>query len=317
MLHLIRDEIGRCGPITFARFMHLALYHQSFGYYRTADRFGTGGDFYTAEQLQPVFGETVAAFIEKSKSLSAASGNFGILELGAGRAEMKTFLARWNYRAFDWRAAPLPESWTGLVFANEFFDALPVHLLRKENGGWKQRLVACHGDALGFVSRELDDPELAAYAEQYGALLPEGGELEACLEVRKWLQRIASLLHEGTLLVFDYGYSDRELMRFPAGTLLSYRKHHASADVLLSAGEQDITAHVNFTWLMRCASDAGFTLQGSESLASWMLSVWPEEELGRIWNSVDSRWKLQWKHLVFGMGETFRVLQLRRNRIAQ
>lgn len=312
LLHLIRNEMENSGFITFARFMELALYHPDFGYYRTRDRFGIGGDFYTAEQLQPVFGEVMASFVEKLTQDALHPDRFGVLELGAGRAEMRQALTRWRYQAFDWGTAPLPESWTGLAFANEFFDALPVHLVRKEDTGWKERLVTWCGAEFCFMDRPVDNPKLLAYAHEYGCALPEGGELEACLALPAWLQRIASILSDGCLLVIDYGYGDRELARFPAGTLLSYRKHHAFSEALNRPGAQDITAHVNFTWLSKCAAAAGFALVRSESLASWVLSVWGEEELARRWGRADQRWKLQWKQLVFGMGETFRVLQFRR-----
>jgi len=144
--------------------------------------------------------------------------------------------------------------------------------------------------------------------------MPEGGELEAALAIPAWLRRIASTLSDGYLVVIDYGYNDRELLRFPAGTLLSYRKHQAVSNVLAGPGSQDITAHVNFTWLSKCAAAAGFELERSESLGSWLLAIWGEEELARRWAHSDQRWRLQWKQLVFGMGETFRVLQFRRIR---
>jgi SAM-dependent MidA family methyltransferase len=292
--------------------MELALYHPEFGYYRRGDPFGRGGDFYTAEQLQPVFGETVKMFVEKlTQELSFADG-FGVLELGAGRAEMKKALAPWNYQPYDWESAALPESWTGLVFANEFFDALPVHLLTKGRGGWMERQVACRGDELYFTVGPLHSDALLAYACEFEGPIPEGGELEAALSVRVWLSKIAAILDEGRLLVIDYGYDARELVRFPSGTLLSYRKHQTSPDLLKNPGTQDITAHVNFTWLLRCAEQAGFVVERSTSLANWVLSIWGEQELARRWERADQRWKLQWKQLVFGMGETFRVFELRR-----
>ena len=237
---------------------------------------------------------------------------FGVLELGAGRAEMKQALARWNYQAFEWGSAALPDAWTGLVFANEFFDALPVHLLRKEETGWMERLVVCCGKDLCFASRPLDNPELLAYAREYGSLVPDGGELEACLAIPAWLRKIADVLSDGYLLVIDYGYSDRELMRFPAGTLLSYRRHHAAFNPLANPGTQDITAHVNFTWLSKCAAAVGFAPRTVGIAGKLAVSTWGEEELGRRWARPDQRWRLQWKQLVFGMGETFRVLRFRR-----
>jgi SAM-dependent MidA family methyltransferase len=298
--------------MSFARFMELSLYHREFGYYRTRDPFGTAGDFFTAEQLQPVFGEVLETFVEKLTQQTGATESFGVLELGAGRTEMRTAFSRWPYRAFEWGGPPVPDAWNGLIFANEFFDALPVHLLKKEESGWTERVVACCEEKLCFATRPLNHPALLAYAREYGGSIPERGELEASLTVPTWLARIASVLREGSLLVIDYGYNERELVRFPAGTLLAYRKHHASSDLLANPGMQDVTAHVNFTWLAKCAADAGLTLESSQSLSSWVLSIWDKDELARRWSRADQRWKLQWKQLVFGMGETFRVLQFHR-----
>jgi SAM-dependent MidA family methyltransferase len=307
----IRDEIRSRGPITFARFMELALYHPELGYYRSHVRFGTAGDFYTAEQLQPVFGELLASYVA---GLAADLQPYSVLELGAGRRDMGNELALWNYRPFDLDTEPLPDTWHGLVFANEFFDALPVHLLSKQGGGWKQQLVGNGASGFQWTAEDVFLPELIAYAESYGREIPEGGQLEACLAVDEWLSRVAALLTHGHLLVIDYGYNVRELARFPSGTLLSYRRHQTHVDVLREPGRQDITAHVNFTWLESCARGHSLRVDFSQSLAQWALSVWDQAELERKWANADSRWRRQWKQIVFGLGETFRVTQLHRER---
>lgn len=313
MLPIIREEIQRSGPITFARFMDLALYHPQFGYYRSADRFGVRGDFYTSEQLQPVFGEVVAHFVEKLTKEHKWEETFGVLELGAGRAEMAHALGRWNYCAVDWNLSPLPSEWRGLIFANEFFDALPVHFLVKRDG-WKELYVDSNSGALHFSEGELSRPELKSYAQAYGAEIPDGGLLEACLAIDDWCRRLSAILLEGDLLVIDYGYQPRELLRFPQGTVLGYRHHRSSASVLLNPGERDITAHVNWGWLRACAERAGFHFHSSYTLAGWLLSVWDEEELRRRWSGAGSRWQLQWKQLLFGLGETFTVMRFHKKK---
>jgi SAM-dependent MidA family methyltransferase len=307
----IRDEIRSHGPITFARFMELALYHPELGYYRARDRFGVSGDFYTAEQLQPVFGELLAAHVA---SQAGTLQPYSALELGAGRRDMRHALASWNYRPFDLDTEPLPDTWHGLVFANEFFDALPVHLLSKDGGKWKQLLVSNGVAGFQWTSENVSLPLLLEYAECYGEEIPEGGRLEACLAVDEWLSRVATLLSQGHLLVIDYGYDVRELARFPDGTLLSYHRHQTHMDPLREPGQQDITAHVNFTWLRSCARRHGLQLDFSQSLAQWALSVWDQPEFERRWVNADPRWRLQWKQIVFGLGETFRVIQFHRER---
>jgi SAM-dependent MidA family methyltransferase len=316
LLSVIRDEIRERGPLTFARFMELALYHPELGYYRTADRFGTLGDFYTAEQLQPVFGELVASFVDKLTKRGKTECPFRVLELGAGRAEMARALHHWGYRAFDWHYNSLPDRWSGLVFANEFFDALPVHLLQRSGDSWKELFVVASDKGLSLRDDGVSERSLLAYAERYGERLPDGGRLEACMGMQTWWERLASMLTAGDVLVIDYGYEASELARLPSGTLMAYRKHCALTDTLGDPGHRDITAHVNFTWMRDCAVAAGFQHQSTCMMSQWVLSVWGEEELSPRWANADQRWKGLWKQLVFGLGETFRVLHFRRQQAA-
>ncbi len=302
------------GAISFARFMELALYHPQFGYYRSPrDPFGKLGDFYTAEQLQPVFGDLMASFIAKLDEQSGYSDAFEVLELGAGRAELATSLKAWNYQAFDCHRPQLPASMRGVIIANEFFDALPVDLLRKSRSGWREVQVVVRGDRLAF---ELSSAEIAAdlqqYAEEYGGAIPDGGTLEVSRSSVEWIKRAAGILGCGFFVVFDYGYSPEELLRFPDGTLLCYRRHTSSPDVLESPGAKDISSHVNFHAVKCGAIGNGFELVSEQSLARWALSVWTSSEMEKRWPAADARWRLQWKQLVYGMGETFRVLVFRK-----
>src|SRR5688500_591605 len=118
---IIHREIERTGILPFTRFMQLALYHPEFGYYRRPrDPFGREGDFYTAQQLQPLFGDVIGGIIEQWDAGPA------VVELGAGRGEMATAFSRWDHVAIEAGRGDLPAHFEGVVFANEFFDALPV-----------------------------------------------------------------------------------------------------------------------------------------------------------------------------------------------
>jgi SAM-dependent MidA family methyltransferase len=196
-----------------------------------------------------------------------------------------------------------------LIFANEFFDALPFHLLKRGKKGWEELLVVMADHRLHFVSGELSNPILASYASEFGGAIPVGGILEVCLGLEDWCVRIATLLTDGKLLVIDYGYELRELLRFPTGTLLTFNQHRTGIDPLLNPATADITAHVNFTWLRNAAAKAGLRCTNSSTLSNWVLSIWGEQDLQQKWATADQRWKLQWKNLVFGLGETFKVLE--------
>jgi SAM-dependent MidA family methyltransferase len=311
---VIQSEIDSSRFITFARFMELALHSPEFGYYRreTADVFGAQGDFYTAAQLQPVFGELLSDFAAQLQTVAQPDTPFEVLDLGAGRQDLRSAFSGCCYRAFDWDSSALPESLSGLVIANEFFDALPVHLLRRRRSGWREVVVQVRNGE--FVFDETGDvpPALLEHARIYGALIPEDGLLEISLSAGDWIERISRLLTSGSVLILDYGYEARELIRLPMGTLLGYRRHSATEDFLRNPGRSDITAHVNFSYLRDRALKAGFEVLRESSLQEWALSVWGEKELAERWSKADDRWRLQWKHLIFGMGSTFRVLHLRR-----
>jgi SAM-dependent MidA family methyltransferase len=311
LVERITGEINSMGPIPFARFMELALYDPSFGYYRKGPQpFGLSGDFYTAEQLQPVFGELMESFIARLAVNERA--DFSVVEIGAGRREMAPALSRWNYRGYDLDGGELPSQMHGLVLANEFFDALPVHVLRRQADTWCELCVLAVKGRFEFTAAPELSPQLAEYAEIYGLLIPEGGLLEINLAASQWLARIAGFLQSGYLLVIDYGYQVRELARFPYGSLMSYRKHLAVQDILAEPGRQDITAHVNLTALTDHALRLGFELMSRQSFAAWVLSTWNEDELSRRWQKAENRWRLQWKQLVHGMGESFHVLLFRK-----
>ena len=268
------------------------------------------GDFYTAEQLQPVFGELMESFV--AQLAQEANSDFSVCELGSGRGEMSHALARWNYQGYDFDRGELPSQMQGLVLANEFFDALPVHLLRRCGPTWCElRVVAANGGFKFTISPQLST-QLVEYAEIYGQLVPDGGLFEVNLAAGHWLASIATFLQSGFLLVIDYGYQVRELPRFPYGSLMSYRKHQAVEDVLADPGSQDITAHVNLTALADSALHSGFEFLVRQSFASWALSIWGEEEFARRWQSADARWRLQWKQLVYGMGDSFHVVLFRK-----
>jgi SAM-dependent MidA family methyltransferase len=318
----IRELIRTGGPLSFDRFMECALYHPEYGYYRSGrEVFGRDGDFFTAAQLQPVFGDLMQAFVG---SLASSSGikPFEVVELGAGRADLAPFLQEWNYRAVDFRkndsASPeLPRGINGLILAHEFFDALPVRLLQRNlaSGGdeeWSELLVSIGADGQLCCRPAFASTGLLEYAHQYGGPIPIGGLLEVNEGIPLWCERISQVLSSGFLLVFDYGYKPRELLRFPAGTLLSYRHHQTFENVLAYPGERDITAHVNFAWLTKAAQEAGFRLVGEQSLGTWALSVWPEEVMAAGWQRSTQQWKMQWKQLVFGMGESFHVRLFRK-----
>ena len=154
--------------------------------------------------------------------------------------------------------------------------------------------------------------EIADYMRRYfPPPTEEGAVFEVNLEALGWLERIARAL-QGYVFTIDYGYTRGESVRFPRGTLMSYRRHHASEDVLDDPGVRDITAHVSFTALQEHGARLGLQTVCFETLARTLLSAGEPDQfqaaLAAATAADELRRRLQLKSLLFGMGETFRTL---------
>jgi SAM-dependent MidA family methyltransferase len=312
---ILAAEIAAHGPLPFRRFMETALYHPKHGYYRRdRDPFGKDGDYYTAEQLQPMFGMLVATLLDALREQLGPPAEFTVVELGAGRMEMADALAGFHYIPVESGRGQMPERFTGAVFANEFFDALPVHLLIARDGTWREMLVAARGGVFVWSEGAEAEPRLLDYARRYSPAPVDGALLEVNLDALEWIERIAAHMERGWVVAIDYGYTARESIRFPQGTLMSYRHHAAREDVLEEPGDRDITAHVNFTALMDRAAERGFECVRLETLAQTLLGAGEKDQFAAALEAGGeagrARRVLQLKTLLFGMGETFRTLLL-------
>jgi SAM-dependent MidA family methyltransferase len=269
LVQSLRNRIQRDGPLSFRDFMEEALYHPEHGYYTSArNPLGRAGDFYTSSDLDPVFGKLLAGkFQEMAATLEVPPESFTILELGAGRGLLARQIlqhAPFRYCILERSAAmrdrqrevlsglpvewtaEMPERLTGCIFSNEFFDALPVHRVVRRNGVLREL----------YVTGEFREIE-GGLQEPLEVPLAEGQLADICLDARRWVERIAAALERGYHLAIDYGYQDREFYARPHGTLMCYWQHQAVEDPYIRIGEQDMTAHVNFSDLMRAGAAAG------------------------------------------------------------
>jgi SAM-dependent MidA family methyltransferase len=253
--------------------MEEALYHPEFGYY-TSPRgpLGPEGDFYTSSDVDPIFGELLARkFTRMAAKLGVPPEKFTIVELGAGRGLLareilrvapfpyvileRSAAMRGRQRellqglGIEWRDH-LPASVTGCIFSNEFFDALPVHRVVRRNGVLRELYVTADFTEIeGDLSADLDVP------------LAEGQMADINMEGPRWIERIAASLERGYHLTIDYGYLDREFYARPHGTLMCYWKHRLVEDPYVHIGEQDMTAHVNFSDLIRAGESRGMKME--------------------------------------------------------
>ena len=318
LAQIIADEIRADGPMPFRRFMELALYHPQLGYYAgQRDPFGASGDFYTNAQLQPVFGRLLAQQIERWRQEMGCPEDFSVLEVGPGRGEIGTQV-RASIPGIDWIDVDYGDPWpnqplTGVVLCNEFFDALPVDSVERTSDGWLQRGVALRGGR--FCWQALGP----ARADNAWPGIQPGSRIESCDGQVGALRRISDTLRRGWILVVDYGYTRTEIERagrFPDGSLMGYSRHRADPDVLLEPGRRDITAHVNFSALEDVAREAGLEVTPVTSQQAYLLGVGEPDSFASALAAESEReavrLRMQLKTLIFGLGETFRVLVLRR-----
>ena len=311
LTEIIRDEIARNGPISFRRFMELALYHPIHGYYIRAGRdpFGRKGDFFTAEQIQPVFGLLIAARIRSLYREMGEPSDFAVVELGAGRREMQEALTEFRYIPIDVGSGNLPESFCGVVFSNEFFDALPVHRVAWVNGEPRESLVEWRNDHFEWIHGAPVTGAVREYVLRYFPDDIERVSAEVNLDALEWIERISRALTSGYIFTIDYGYTVKEARRFLDGTLMSYRRHTSSADVLAQPGERDLTAHVCFTALEEHGVSHGLKTTRFETLSRTLLEAGEADQFAAALAGGDEvARRLQLKTLLFGMGETFRTL---------
>ncbi|HEV2074412.1 MAG TPA: SAM-dependent methyltransferase, partial [Thermomicrobiales bacterium] len=324
LIEIIREEIRRHGPMTFARFMKTALYHDEHGYYRTPHRKpGRGGDFITSPELHPYFGFTIARQIAECWDRLGQPQQLIVREHGAGigvlaydiiaaltqqapdvRDALDYRLVEVNeYRAAESRAAmdeaglshlvrsEHPDEITpelGIVLANEVADALPVHRLIVRDQELRECWVSLdeEGHFLeeeGVLSQEVAELDVPSYLNEVGvdlAAMPERARLDISPAIAEWACSIAANLIRGYAIVIDYGYDAPTLYRDHrlVGTVRGYFEHTVTDNPYIRVGEQDLTAHVDFTWLTRAATESGMTEIGlttqSEFLTQLGLGDW-------------------------------------------
>lgn len=284
--------------IPFARFMELALYHPELGYYTsTRKKVGKEGDFYTSATVHPVFAETLADAVcrwwEELKADHPA-----LIELGGGtgymvkhmleriKADRPDFYERMQVILVEaspfhqelqaesiagfsgrkvWYAsieeAAACERVEGVVVSNEYFDAFPVHMLTRDKDGWHEMGVAIRDSQFTEERMPCLTDEVAAYLQEENLQVRSGMRLEVNLGMKQAINQIAKLLKKGYVLTIDYGDLQEELYH-PSrnrGTLMCYYRHQAHENPFIHIGEQDMTAHVNFSALMKWGEEAGLT----------------------------------------------------------
>jgi SAM-dependent MidA family methyltransferase len=187
---------------------------------------------------------------------------------------------------------PAPDPMASVILSNELVDAFPVHVVEAREG----RLYEVYVDTFGAggtnegglreVLGELSSPEVASYLDRFRipwGSFPDGWRAEINLDAARWMERCAQMLRRGFLFAIDYGEKARTLYTRERrrGTLLCYRNHSTNERPLAYPGEQDITAHVNFSALIEEGRRHGLRLQSFTTQREWLKRMGLYEELER------------------------------------
>ncbi len=292
------------GWLPFVDYMDMALHLPGLGYYAGGSlKFGAAGDFVTAPELTPLFGQALARQV--AQVLAVLPSSTFVLEVGAGSGRLAADLLmalealgclpesyailelsgelRARQQQTIESAVPhlaprvvwlnaLPEHFTGCVIANELLDALPTHVVAWREAGRMERGVVLTDAGFDWAER----PAHGALAAAMASLPVETAPFisEVSLAARHWVSEWGHRLAQGALLLIDYGLPRHELYhpQRSHGTLRCHYRQRAHDNPFWWPGLSDITSHVDFTAVAEAGFDAGLDVLGYTSQSSFLIN---------------------------------------------
>ena len=346
---LLVEEIKKYGNwIPFSRFMELVLYAPQYGYYTGGShKIGNNGDFITAPTLTPLFARTLARQLQEL--LPQTAGN--IYEFGAGTgqlaADLLNNLSNSINRYYIIEISPelaarqkdlirtlapqaaqkivhlsaLPETFNGIIIGNEVLDAMPVEIIRKDEGGSFEHVGVClDNDRFTYSARPLHDLQLSALASLYFSKISSPYTSELHPQQYAFIRTLASRLEHGCMIFIDYGFDAAQYYhpQRNQGTLIGHYRHHVIHNPFDFIGLADLTAHVNFTDIAQAGTDAGLDLIGYLPQSHFLLNLGITELLAQTGQPDSAAYireaaavqKLIDQH---EMGELFKVIAFGKN----
>jgi SAM-dependent MidA family methyltransferase len=268
--------------ITYAEYIGAALYHAELGYYmKDKQKIGRQGDFITTSNISDIYGRLMAKWFSHICETKQLAPVFCEIGAGNGRFAM-AFLQEWketiqsplkymivesspfhrdlqrellinDFSVVQVKSLSEVEPFEGMVFSNELFDALPVHVIEKVNGQLYEIMVGFQQNELYEQKVPLTNTDILFFLQESRINLMEKQRIEIPLAMEKMLLEISQSLLKGIVVTADYGYTNEEWMdpRRAKGSLRGYFQHQMIDDVLEHPGEMDITTHIHFDYLVQ------------------------------------------------------------------
>ncbi len=303
----LREHLTQHGQIAFVDFMQQALYSPNWGYYnRSQSPLGATGDFITAPELTPLFGYTLANQCEailkhlshpelfefgagtgrlcidiltRLEQLDALPNAYHILEVSGALASQQqhTIQAEIPHLAdrIQWHTSLPNTPFEGVILANEVLDAMPVHRFLKTPDGIFESMIGLDSNQQLVEHFEpCVNTELTQHVQNILTHDVTPYTSEANLIMTHWIKSCFSLLTRGAVILIDYGFPQHEYYHpdRSKGTLMCHYQHTTHPNPLHHPGEEDITAHVDFTHVADSALQAGFDVTGYTNQASFLLA---------------------------------------------
>ena len=337
LIELIRAEIQKCGPVSFAWFMEQALYHPEHGYYSSGRcTIGRHGDYFTNVSVGPLFGQLLAAQFAEIWEQLGKIDNFVIVEQGAQDGQFARdvlqstqkhapeFFASLRYRIIEpfpilqerqsrtlksfgdkieWRDSLQP--FAGVHFSNELLDAMPARLIR----GAIEKLVDLEGDGFVFVERPLPQGATASKPSRENNAFNQ--------PALDWIDNVVSKLRRGYVIAFDYGHVGDEFQ----GNVQVRARHRHLDSPFEQIGHADITMHVDWTRIAQRAQANGLRVAGFTDQHHFLTGLisepgrgdWGQSPLPEIGTSPKMKRELQMLLHPEMLGRSFQVLALAKN----
>ncbi|HEY2323247.1 MAG TPA: SAM-dependent methyltransferase [Thermoanaerobaculia bacterium] len=280
MVSVLRNMLQH-GDLSFRDFVEVALYHPEHGYY-TRERHPAGkeGDFVTSPHLSSVFAFTLGKLVREFMN-RVGDDVCTIVDIGCGDGRLIRDLSAIGgarYIGVD-RTSPdfrtiddIPRGGAHLILSNELFDALPFARLVKRGDDLHELWV---DENFEWTEHEAE-PRYGDYFASRGIELADGQFADVSLEWEALYADIARIVDRGLIVTFDYGYPEEKLFHSRArrfGTAAAYSQQRVTRDLLASPGEQDLTAHINFTDLIRAGEAHGFSTRFFDRQAKFLLAL--------------------------------------------